>query len=103
MRRRKVPPWCRAKSQLNSAVRAPPMCRKPVGEGAKRTMTLIPRGWEGASAISTIGQRVFREHLAQPGLHDLAGRGVRQLVHDHDVFRKHPAGEMAGKMRNELV
>jgi hypothetical protein len=34
-----VPPWWRAKSQLKSAVRAPPICRKPVGEGAKRTTT----------------------------------------------------------------
>ena len=37
MRRMKVPFWRRAQSQLNSAVRAPPMCRYPVGEGAKRT------------------------------------------------------------------
>jgi hypothetical protein len=26
------------KSQLKRAVRAPPMCRKPVGEGAKRVL-----------------------------------------------------------------
>src|ERR1700761_2620440 len=36
MRRRKVPPVCRAYSQLNRAVRAPPICSMPVGEGAKR-------------------------------------------------------------------
>src|SRR5215471_5015067 len=41
MRSRNLPPWWRAKSQLNSAVRAPPMCKNPVGEGAKRTTTLI--------------------------------------------------------------
>lgn len=29
----------RANSRLNSAVRAPPMCRKPVGDGAKRVTT----------------------------------------------------------------
>ena len=40
IRRRNRPPWWRANSQLNSAVRAPPMCRKPVGEGAKRVMTV---------------------------------------------------------------
>ena len=40
MRRWNSPPWWRANSQLNSAVRAPPMCRKPVGEGAKRVTTL---------------------------------------------------------------
>ena len=31
-------PQCRASSQLNSAVRAPPMCSAPVGDGAKRTL-----------------------------------------------------------------
>src|SRR3989338_816141 len=34
-----VPPWLRAKSQLKRAVRAPPMWRNPVGEGAKGTRT----------------------------------------------------------------
>src|SRR4051812_47359047 len=32
-----VPPILRAQSQLNSAVRAPPMWRYPVGDGANRT------------------------------------------------------------------
>src|SRR4051794_40533723 len=36
-RRTKVPPVCFAWSQLNNAVRAPPMWRYPVGDGAKRT------------------------------------------------------------------
>src|SRR3954451_20343703 len=36
MRRTNVPPSWRAASQLNSAVRGPPMCSAPVGEGAKR-------------------------------------------------------------------
>ena len=39
MRSSIVPPLWRAKSQLNKAVRAPPMCRKPVGDGAKRVTT----------------------------------------------------------------
>src|SRR5262245_17842657 len=39
MRRMKVPRWWRAKSQLKSAVRAPPTCRWPVGLGANRTRT----------------------------------------------------------------
>src|SRR5215472_6991767 len=34
-----LPPWRRANSQLNKAVRPPPMWRKPVGEGAKRVTT----------------------------------------------------------------
>src|SRR5438132_5008780 len=37
MRRTKVPPVWRAKSQLNSADRALPTCRNPVGAGEKRT------------------------------------------------------------------
>src|SRR3954469_22408360 len=36
---RNLPPWWRANSQLNTAVRAPPICRNPVGEGAKRVTT----------------------------------------------------------------
>src|SRR3954469_1571199 len=36
---RNLPPWWRANSQLNKAVRAPPMWRNPVGEGAKRVTT----------------------------------------------------------------
>ena len=39
MRSSIVPPWRRACSQLNRAVRAPPMWRKPVGDGAKRVIT----------------------------------------------------------------
>src|SRR3954447_23017044 len=37
MRSTNVPPAWRAASQLYRAVRAPPMCSAPVGEGAKRT------------------------------------------------------------------
>ena len=39
IRRRNSPPWCRANSQLKSAVRTFPMWRKPVGLGAMRTRT----------------------------------------------------------------
>jgi len=39
-----VPPVWRAKSQLKSAVRAPPMWRCPVGEGAKRTRIVMMDG-----------------------------------------------------------
>src|SRR4051794_29194220 len=39
IRNRNLPPWWRANSQLNKAVRAPPMCKYPVGEGAKRVTT----------------------------------------------------------------
>ncbi len=37
MRRIMAPPSRLAKSQLKMKVRALPMCRNPVGEGAKRT------------------------------------------------------------------
>ncbi len=40
MRRTNVPPCRRANSQLKSAVRAPPTCRYPVGDGANRTRTI---------------------------------------------------------------
>src|SRR5438876_7671043 len=39
IRRMKLPPWCRANSQLNSAVRALPTWMEPVGAGANRHRT----------------------------------------------------------------
>src|SRR4029077_1740268 len=54
MRSTRVPPWPRAKSQLYSAVLAPPMCRAPVGDGAKRTRT----GIDGSELILLIGAHV---------------------------------------------
>src|SRR5208337_64403 len=41
IRSRNWPPKCRASSQLNRAVRTPPMCRKPVGLGANRVRTVM--------------------------------------------------------------
>src|ERR1019366_10635562 len=38
MRSTNVPPYWRAKSQLNSADRAPPTWKYPVGDGANRTL-----------------------------------------------------------------
>lgn len=52
-RTRKVPWVLRASSQLNMAVRAPPTCSEPVGEGAKRTrvgwskVTVLLMWWRG--------------------------------------------------------
>src|SRR5205814_6471819 len=103
MRSRNLPPWCRAKSQLKSAVRAPPICRNPVGEGAKRTTTLIPRGWVWVPVISTLGQRVVAEHLAQADFHNLSGCRVRQLIEDHDVIRQHPARKPLGEKCEQVV
>src|SRR5918992_5894185 len=39
------PPEPRARSQLYSAVLAPPMCSTPVGEGAKRTLIGSDASW----------------------------------------------------------
>src|SRR5215469_1084349 len=103
MRSRKMPPWCRAKSQLKSAVRALPMCRKPVGDGAKRTVTVIPGGWGATAEISTLGQRVVAKHLAEPGFHQFAGGSVRQLRDDNHIIRQHPAREVAGKKLDQPV
>src|SRR3989338_7402981 len=41
MRKMNCPPWALAYIQLKSAVRPPPMCRYPVGDGAKRTRTML--------------------------------------------------------------
>src|SRR6516162_1037706 len=79
------------------------MCRKPVGEGAKRTVTGIPGGWGRAAEISTIRQFVVAKHLAQAGLHQLAGGRMRQFWHDHHVVREHPPWKLAGEKRDELI
>src|SRR3954468_24107352 len=47
IRRTNTPPCRRAKSQLKRAVRAPPTCRYPVGEGAKRTRGVMEWGATG--------------------------------------------------------
>src|ERR1700682_4769891 len=41
IRSRNLPPTLRAYSQLKSAERAAPMCKYPVGDGAKRTRVVI--------------------------------------------------------------
>jgi hypothetical protein len=41
MRRMNCPAWRRAYSQQKSAVRSPPMCKKPVGLGANRVRTVM--------------------------------------------------------------
>ena len=54
MRSTNVPPWAFANSQFTSAVRMFPTCSLPVGEGAKRTLTVmcgysgLRRGWPDA-------------------------------------------------------
>lgn len=47
-----LPFFWRASSQLKSAVRAPPTCSEPVGDGAKRTR-VSPVAGSGTSDIAT--------------------------------------------------
>src|SRR5215467_7813009 len=80
MRRMNTPPWRRAKSQLNSAVRAPPTWRCPVGLGAKRTRT--ERGIRSfysdvpGSAAAALGARTRSE--AQTADHEAGQRADDQ-------------------------
>ena len=39
------PPWRRANAHEKRAVRAPPICRNPVGLGAKRVRHVISEPW----------------------------------------------------------
>ena len=73
IRSRKAPPCWRAYSQLNSAVRADPMCRYPVGEGAKRTRVLMPLMVphlypirQAGGVLSPAGPRRPRSHRQGP-------------------------------------
>ena len=75
MRRTRVPPCWRAKSQLNSADRAPPTCRYPVGAGAKRTRGLDVTGSRVPAAsppLAVAGPLPGHGHAAV-GAEDLAG------------------------------
>ena len=54
-------------------------------------------------AISTLGQQVVAERLAQPNLHDLSGRGVRQFVENHDVVGQHPARKPLGEKCEQVI
>ena len=58
-----LPPTLLAYNQLNSAVRAPPTCRLPVGDGANRTRT-CPRNrrWHGSTA-SLLSCKLFASCL----------------------------------------
>ncbi len=59
MRSTKTPPSFRAKSQLKRAVLAPPTCRYPVGEGAKRTRSVMESS-SLASSWQRSAARAFR-------------------------------------------
>src|SRR5712671_3623641 len=54
-------------------------------------------------ALSSRRRGGCRIKLAQTGFHDLAGRGMRQLVDDQHVVGQHPAREALAQKRNEGV
>ena len=60
-RRMKLPPALRAISQLNSAARRLPICRKPVGEGAKRVMTGRDKEPRGGASAGSRNRAVFHK------------------------------------------
>src|SRR5260370_1561224 len=64
---------------------------------------LMRGGWGRAATISTLGQQVVAEHLAQPDLHNLSGRGVRQFVEDYDVVWQHPARKALGEKCEQVI
>src|SRR3989338_8706056 len=81
IRSRNWPPSCRAKSQLNRAVRALPTCRKPVGLGAKRTRTMSVGAVLFGFVAALAGLPKSLAHLVEePGLH-LAAGGFDQHLH----------------------
>src|SRR5438445_5086630 len=75
IRRRKARRWWRAKSQLKSAVRAPPTCRWPVGLGANRTRT-------GAAMSVFLEEPAPRRAGESPDTRAADGRIPEQVVID---------------------
>src|SRR5229473_2889584 len=105
MRSRKIPPspcswWWRAKSQLNSAVRAPPMWRKPVGEGAKRTTTAMTGALSSTSPGARHGgaRRAASFRKAGPGAGSV---GCVSCLFIRLQPRRNPVGH-ANRLRGDL-
>src|SRR5689334_14686125 len=87
MRSRNFPPCFFANRYENKAVRAPPMCRKPVGLGAKRVTTDIDRPLKERALLAeglrklaphdpTLRRAPERRRLRLPGRAARAGRRV---------------------------
>src|SRR5579871_178446 len=84
IRRMKVPLCCRAKSQLKRAVRALPTCKKPVGEGAKRTRGALTARRRSRRLL--LADRDRLRGAAADGLFQLRTHGLRRvLVEDVEV------------------
>src|SRR5882762_10896103 len=90
MRSRNFPPSRRAKSQLKSAVRAPPTWRYPVGEGAKRSrgfglLVISDSRMKSGSTLEARTRRAEREGF-EPSIRvstyaGLANRCLKPLGH----------------------
>src|SRR6185437_10433909 len=74
---------------------------RPRPEAAPVTKALLPA--RRPDILSPRPEPVVLEHLAQPGLEDLAGRGVRDLGDEDDVVRKLPFGEPRGEVAQDVV
>src|SRR6478672_10609261 len=82
IRSRNSPPSWRAKSQLKSAVWTPPMWRKPVGLGAKRTIG----GMRRIVGVVFIGAHVS----SAGGIHTAIDRGEEMGADSVQVFTQSP-------------
>src|SRR5688500_2117573 len=73
--RRKRPSFCRANIQLRRAVRILPACSRPVGLGAKRTVTLISQLLAKfvGDGITPVAPEILRSDFH-------AGRGLTPLI-----------------------
>src|SRR5262245_32798669 len=82
IRSRNSPPSWRAKSQLKSAVCAPPMCRKPVGLGAKRTTSGMGR---------IVGVVFIGAHVSSAGgIHTAIDRAEEMGADSVQIFTQSP-------------
>src|SRR5262245_24139848 len=82
-----TPPCPRANSQLKSAVRAPPMCREPVGLGAKRTRTT--ESDTGSSVRETARTRTGHPKVACMRKRDARGYASTSGSEPHDTLVHH--------------
>src|SRR5690349_17445428 len=78
MRKTRVPWWCRAKAQLNRAVRTRPTWGLPVGEGQKRTRTA-----DGGAPCSNGAESLGEGALAT--LDNLVGESADAFDGDGDL------------------
>src|ERR1700730_8722562 len=84
MRRRNFPPSRRAERPVNSAVRAPPTWRYPVGDGAKRTRMVTGNGGGGIRTPDRVLKPYngLANRRLQPLGHPSRGSEVRQPADD---------------------